>query len=188
MDFKYTMPTEAAKGHMLMPRWLKKIDLSSDAKVLYIYLLDRYQEAIRKRQRDACGEAYCHYRREEIAEDLGISVRTAQRTVRELEDHRLCQVVQSGGSRPSRIYLADTHVDWHAVELDAKVKVSDDGVNWHNRHFAKYQDGYVYTFPSGHTSWTVKESPQWLMSDETYTPWKYARLERTKHADKKDYK
>lgn len=47
-------------------------------------------------------------------------------------------------------------VDWSKVKIDTKVKVSNhDGVVWARRYFAKYEDGEVYVFDGGKTSWTT---------------------------------
>ena len=35
-------------------------------------------------------------------------------------------------------------VDWDKVKIDTRVLVSDDGINWHKRHFARYTCGRVY--------------------------------------------
>ena len=37
-------------------------------------------------------------------------------------------------------------VDWDKVKIDTRVLVSDDGINWHKRHFARYTCGRVYTW------------------------------------------
>jgi hypothetical protein len=62
--------------------------------------------------------------------------------------------------------------DWSKVPVDTKVLVSSDGKKWSRRHFAKYEDGKIYCFNSGTTSFTVNEG---------YCPcekvsWEYAKL------------
>lgn len=61
-------------------------------------------------------------------------------------------------------------VDWENVPVDAKIlvkKYEDD--TWHERHFAKYEDGKVYAWRDGLTSFTAKR--------EAYIgSWKYAKL------------
>ncbi len=44
-------------------------------------------------------------------------------------------------------------VDWSKVAVDTKVLVSDDGEEWHKRHFARYEDGEVCVWYGGGTSW-----------------------------------
>lgn len=60
-------------------------------------------------------------------------------------------------------------IDWSKVEVDTPILVSDGGKKWHNRYFAKFEDGKVYAFYDGKTSWTAHE----------YKDWKYAKLYET---------
>lgn len=60
-------------------------------------------------------------------------------------------------------------VDWDKVKIDTRVLASDDGVNWHKRHFARYTCGRVYTWGYGSTSWSKGNA-----SD--VAPWRYAKL------------
>lgn len=49
-------------------------------------------------------------------------------------------------------------VDWNKVPVDAPIVVwNGEGILKHNRYFAKYEDGVVYTFKGGTTSWSTKE-------------------------------
>ena len=65
------------------------------------------------------------------------------------------------------IYTPPTN--WSKVEVDDRMLVSQDGSNWHNRHFAKYDNGRVYTWSDGCTSFTIKNKDA-MMS------WNYAKL------------
>lgn len=49
----------------------------------------------------------------------------------------------------------EERVDWSKVPVDTPVlvKVTCDG-DWYKRYFAKYQNGCVYTFNNGATSWS----------------------------------
>ena len=61
-------------------------------------------------------------------------------------------------------------VDWSKVEVDTPifVRMSDEEV-WKCRYFAMYEDGEVYAWQLGRTSWSnvIKKSP---------IAWKYAKL------------
>lgn len=62
----------------------------------------------------------------------------------------------------------EPEVDWSKVEVDTPILVKDsehDG--WQKYHFAKYEDGVVYTWVGGSTSWT---------SEGVVYGWKYAKL------------
>lgn len=47
---------------------------------------------------------------------------------------------------------------WQDVKVDTKVLVRDsDGESWNRRYFCRYENGKVYTFASGCTSWSNVE-------------------------------
>lgn len=59
-------------------------------------------------------------------------------------------------------------VDWSKVEVDTKILVSTDNIKWYRRYFAKYENGKVYAYPNGTTSFTY--------DCHEVLPWKYAKL------------
>ena len=62
-------------------------------------------------------------------------------------------------------------IDWFKVSVDTPIWVKDnDGVEWFPRHFAKYENGIVYTWAFGKTSHTIGD----LIGK--YNEWKYAKL------------
>ena len=63
-------------------------------------------------------------------------------------------------------------MDWSKVPVDTKVLVSDDGKEWIRRHFAKYEDGKVYCFNDGYTSFTIVNHA--YLSNAT--SWEYCKL------------
>ena len=46
-------------------------------------------------------------------------------------------------------------IDWSKVEVDTPVLVSNDNKEWIKRYFARYEDGNVYCWLNGKTSWTA---------------------------------
>lgn len=59
-------------------------------------------------------------------------------------------------------------VDWSKVAVDTKIFVKDsESGEWLPMHFAKYEDGHVFAFRSGMTSWSSH-------CDMFY--WEYAKL------------
>lgn len=61
-------------------------------------------------------------------------------------------------------------VDWSKVAVDTPILVKDhDGETWKKRYFAFFEDGNVYTWMSGTTSWTADIAGG-------ATDWKYAKL------------
>lgn len=60
-------------------------------------------------------------------------------------------------------------VDWSKVPVDTPIVVWDNGdFTKEKRHFAKYQNGRLYAFGNGQTSWTT--------SDDDIATWDNARL------------
>ena len=59
-------------------------------------------------------------------------------------------------------------VDWSKVEVDTPILVRNSDIEiWERRHFAKFEDGKIYTWYGGRTSWS---------SDDRIVDWKYAKL------------
>ena len=59
--------------------------------------------------------------------------------------------------------------DWSKVEVDTPILVRNDDyatTPWLRRYFAEYDDGVVYAWNCGCTSW----------SETVMSPWKYAKL------------
>lgn len=59
-------------------------------------------------------------------------------------------------------------VDWSKVEVDTKILVSNDNKRWYRAHFAMFENGTIYSFSNGTTSFTYEYS--------AFEPWKYAIL------------
>lgn len=54
-------------------------------------------------------------------------------------------------------------IDWSKVAVDTKILVSFDNEKWYKRYFAKFEDGKIYTFANGTTSFSnnYRELVQW---------------------------
>ena len=52
-------------------------------------------------------------------------------------------------------------IDWSKVKVDTPILVSGDNISWRRRHFAKYENGKVYAFDGGNTSWTGGRTGSW---------------------------
>lgn len=58
-------------------------------------------------------------------------------------------------------------VNWSEVPVDTPILVSKNKTKWERRYFAKYEDGAVFAFRNGATSW----------SDDSWPfDWDYAKL------------
>ena len=66
----------------------------------------------------------------------------------------------------------EPEIDWSKVEVDTPILVRDfEGSDWFRRHFAKYENGTVYAWDGGDTSWS---------GGDVMTMWKYAKLAEDK--------
>lgn len=65
-------------------------------------------------------------------------------------------------------------IDWSKVAVDTPILVRDyTSLEWAKRYFAKYENGSVFTWSNGATSWS---------NDGRITAWKLAKLpERSEH-------
>lgn len=65
-------------------------------------------------------------------------------------------------------------VDWSEVAIDTPIYVSDNSIEYCEtpRHFAKYEDGKIYAWANGSTSFTAEDGED----GEYVTEWKYAKL------------
>ena len=60
------------------------------------------------------------------------------------------------------LWSIEDKIDWDEVEVDTKVLVRDRPYNeWLKRHFAKYENGKVYVFNDGRTSWSCGGITHW---------------------------
>ena len=60
------------------------------------------------------------------------------------------------------LWNVEDELDWDEVEVDTKVLVRNNpDDNWLKRHFAKYEDGKVYVFKNGRTSWSSRGITHW---------------------------
>lgn len=64
----------------------------------------------------------------------------------------------------------EPEVDWSKVEVDTPILVRDsENAEWNKRYFARYENGIIYAWVSGRTSWTVYDNGD-------MASWKYAKL------------
>ena len=56
----------------------------------------------------------------------------------------------------------EPEVDWSKVKVDTPILAKDsEDREWLKRYFAKYEDGYVYAWGNGCTSWTADNMYAW---------------------------
>lgn len=72
----------------------------------------------------------------------------------------------------------EPEVDWSKVKVDTPILVKDIlKSEWIKRYFAKYENGRVYAWKEGKTSWST-------VNEHNVNSWKYAKLaEREEQED-----
>lgn len=64
----------------------------------------------------------------------------------------------------------EPEVDWSKVKVDTPILVKNkEHENWRRRYFAAYQDGVVYAWVNGKTSWSENDNKE-------AAPWSYVEL------------
>ena len=64
----------------------------------------------------------------------------------------------------------EPEIDWNKVEVDTPILVKNsENTEWLKKYFAKYENGLVYVWFLGRTSWTAPH-------DKSVSAWKYAKL------------
>ena len=72
----------------------------------------------------------------------------------------------------------EPEVDWSKVEVDTPILVrANEAKPWVRKYFAKYEDGIVYAWNDGRTSW----------NEAVATVWKYAKLAEDKKKPEVDW-
>ena len=61
---------------------------------------------------------------------------------------------ESGLDKLKKLEKPEVGVDWSKVAVDTPILVSNNGDYWRRRYFAKYENGMVYAFNGGKTSWS----------------------------------
>lgn len=56
-------------------------------------------------------------------------------------------------------------IDWENISVDTKILVSIDGEEWCKRYFAKYENGKVYAWNDGATSFSSNHCTKWVYAE-----------------------
>ena len=71
----------------------------------------------------------------------------------------------------------EPEVDWSQVEVDTPILVRDsENTEWLKKYFAKYENGQVYVWNLGRTSWTAP-------NDKSVSAWPYAKLAESEESE-----
>ena len=71
----------------------------------------------------------------------------------------------------------EPETDWSKVAVDTPILVRNvDNEEWNKRYFARYENGTIYAWISGRTSWNAYDN------DDVFA-WKYAKLAEMEGAE-----
>lgn len=87
------------------------------------------------------------------------------------EGNTITKIYENTPNGLELVYNKEEDIDWSKVEVDTPVLVRQHEDNeWRKRHFAKYENGKVYVWNGGMTSFTTDNN------DISYTEWKQTKL------------
>lgn len=90
-----------------------------------------------------------------------------------------CQLLQSLWLLEEYEEPKEPEIDWSKVKIDTPILVRDNENNvWVKRYFAKYENGIVFAWEYGRTSWSSNSTDK-----VTVTKWKYAKLAETEDTE-----
>ena len=118
---------------------------------------EKYKDAIVKYiKNDSDGSvnnSYCDFIKSKILSCYGLACKG-------LDCHN-CNTIQSLWFN-EEYKEPEEKVVWTNVAVDTPVLVRNvDGSNWRKRHFAKYQNGQIFTYNDGKTSWSTQRTTSW---------------------------
>lgn len=108
-------------GYTVVPAFIRRLDISGDAKIIYSLIYSRLCLSIKNGWKDADGVPFCNYRREEMASDAGVHVRKVDRCMEELKAAGVVRTIQEYGQKPRRIYLFEIVEDEDEEEKTEKL-------------------------------------------------------------------
>lgn len=134
------------------------IKLSSDAKILYTLLRDRYELSSSNGWINENGEVFLIYTREEMCEMLQCSEPTIRKAIKQLKEYNLIEEQRQGLNKPNLIYVLD--IDLEASKINGTKKlygqecknvscndtknINDTENNLH--HLEELNDEYAFTY------------------------------------------
>ena len=94
--------------------------LSSDSKLLYGFILDRFTLSIKNNWQDENGNVYLIFTRKDIQKLLGLSDKTVTKAFKELAECNLIYEKKQGRNKPNLIYPCQmVSVEWNRKSYDS---------------------------------------------------------------------
>ena len=96
-------------------------NLSSDSKLLYGFILDRFSLSLKNNWRDENGKAYLIFTRKDIQKLLNLSDKTVTKAFKELSDCKLIYEKKQGRNKPNLIYPCKMiSKEWRRKNYDSR--------------------------------------------------------------------
>lgn len=83
-----------------------KIEMDSNMKLMYSLLRDRYELSIKNNWIDDNGNVYCFYSRDNLANDINVSVNTIRKCINKLTELNLMKEVRKGQGKANFMYIS----------------------------------------------------------------------------------
>lgn len=129
MNFQKIKLTDSLRNTFYMfPKWLKEVKVSNDAKLLYMYLKDRFGLSIMNNWCDEDGNVYLYYTITQMEDDLSCRKQKALKVFNELKDENLVVTKQQGLGLPNMIYVLEP-TDEYLEELLKPCKEKESTIN-----------------------------------------------------------
>ena len=97
------------------PKWLFTLDISSDSKLLYMLLLDRYKLSLKNNFIDENNRVYIFYSRDSVEKELNISHPTCINLFKQLKTIGLLEEKKQGRGKANIIYLK-------SIDINSEIK------------------------------------------------------------------
>lgn len=97
------------------PKWLFTLDISSDSKLLYMLLLDRYKLSLKNNFIDENNRVYIFYSRDSVEKELNISHPTCINLFKQLKTVGLLEEKKQGRGKANIIYLK-------SIDINSEIK------------------------------------------------------------------
>ena len=105
----------------MFPKWVQMLSVSSNTKIVYVMILDRFKMSKDNKWKDEVGNAYCIYKIEKLEKITFLSRQTVINSINELREMGLIVTHKTGFNRPNQIYVIEPNKNL-IKKLDEKYK------------------------------------------------------------------
>lgn len=91
----------------MFPKWVQMLNVSSNTKIVYVMILDRFKMSKDNKWKDEVGNPYCIYKIEKLERITFLSKQTVINSINELKDMGLLVTHKKGFNKPNKIYVIE---------------------------------------------------------------------------------